>query len=98
MMFVHWKRPGDDAPGVWAVCEAVNAEEAARAVKGSIPKQVGYIDGIVLSYHGGADLDTVKAAVKDAVRSARPLEMPLDVLVKVGDETKAAWRFSAADS
>jgi len=95
-MYIHWKRPGTDAPGVWAVCEAVSAEDAAGAVKGSIPAEQGYIDGIVLNYHSADDLYTVKSAVTDAVRSARPLEAPLDVLVKVGGELAAAWRFPAA--
>jgi len=96
MMYIHWKKPGADAPGVWAVCEAVSPEDAAGAVKGSIPAEQGYIDGVVLNYHGADELDTVKTAVTDAVHSARPLEAPLDVLVKVGGELATAWRFPPA--
>lgn len=95
-MYIHWKRPGTNAPGLWAVCEAVSTEDAAGVVKGSIPAEQGYIDGIVLNYHGADNLDYVKAAVSDAVQSARPLEAPLDVLVKVGGELATAWRFPAA--
>lgn len=97
MMLVHWKKTGADAPGVWAVCEAVSAEDAAEAVKGCIPAEHGYIDGIVLNYHGADDLDIVKAAVTDAVHSVRPLEMPLDILVKISDAFEAAWRFPFAE-
>lgn len=98
MMFVHWKKPGQNVPGVWAICEAVNTENAAETVQKCIPKQAGYVDGIIINYHGADDLDTVKAAVTNAVCSARPLEMPLDVLVKVGDDLKAAWQFPSTNS
>ena len=93
MMFIRWKKPGQTTPGVWAVCEAISAEDAAKAVKNSIPTEHGYIDGVLLNYHGAEELDAVKAAVTDAVQSARPLEAPLDVLVKVGNGLAAAWRF-----
>lgn len=95
MMLIHWKRPGQDAPGVWALCEAASAEEAAEAVKNSIPTYEGQIDGVVLNYNGEDDLDTLQTAVADAVRSARQLEAPFDVLVKIGKDFAAAWRFPA---
>lgn len=97
MMYIHWKKHGSDAPGVWAVCEAISADDAAGAVNSSIPAHQGYIDGVVIDYHGSDDLDIVKAAVTDAVHSARPLEAPLDVLVKVGNDFKAAWTFPSAE-
>ena len=31
------------------------------------------------------------------VHSARPLEMPLDILVKISDAFEAAWRFPFAE-
>ena len=95
MMLIHWKRPGQDAPGVWALCEAASAEEAAGAVKNSIPTYEGQIDGVVLNYNGEDDLDTLQTAVADAVRSARQLEAPFDVLVKIGKDFATAWRFPA---
>ena len=84
-------------PGVFALLEAASAEEAAVVIKSSIPTGQGHIDGVVLDYHGEDDIGAVKTAVADAIHRVPPLEAPLDVLVKVGDDLVAAWRFPAKE-
>lgn len=93
MMFVHWTRDKGKPPGVWAIHNVLNAAEAAEAVKASIPKAKGYIDGIALNIPAAVDLDEVKQAVYAAVPECRPLEAPLDIVFIWGDELAAALRF-----
>lgn len=92
MMFAHWTR-NKGKPEVWAIHNVLNVDEAAKAVKASIPLVSGYIDGVALNISASVDLDEAKQTVSAAMRECRPLEAPLDVVFIWGGELAAALRF-----
>lgn len=93
-MFFKWTNC--PRPGIWAAHNLHTAAEATAAIRQSIPKDEGYIDGVVLNFEAPVELPAINRAIDKGIQDSRPLEASLDILVIVREQLVQALRYPAA--